>query len=50
VFDRAEGNSERHLLDAGYGFLDLHALLNASVRTGNPVVGFYNGSGLGFAP
>lgn len=50
VLDRAGGDSERHLLDAGYGFLELHDLLNASVRTGNPMVGFYNGSGLGFAP
>lgn len=50
VLDRAGGDSERHLLDAGCGFLELHDLLNASVRTGNPMVGFYNGSGLGFAP
>ncbi|GAB2561271.1 hypothetical protein [Leucobacter ruminantium] len=50
VFDRAKGDSERHLLDAGYGFLELRNLLSASVRTGNPVVGFYNGSSLGFAP
>lgn len=50
VLDRAGGDSERHLLDAGYGFLELRDLLSASVRTDNPVVGFYNGSSLGFAP
>lgn len=50
VLDRAGGDSERHLLDAGYGFLELRNLLSASVRTGNPMVGFYNGSSIGFAP
>jgi len=49
VFENADGDSERHLLDAGYRFVELHDFLNASVKTGNPVVGFHNGCSLGFS-